>query len=119
MIERGWSKLELSKRSGISYPYICDLVRGVGNPSIKTLEALAKAFGIEAPRLLEPYANDTWIGDAIELPPGYERVSAILPTFDAYLVKKKAMETQTKLDRIRSKMNKKTKRRKKLKDDDL
>jgi transcriptional regulator with XRE-family HTH domain len=106
MIERGWNKAELSRQSGISPAFICEIVDGTGNPSIKTLEAIAKALNVEAPRLLEHHVDDTWIGDAIKLPPGYERVSAILPTFDAYLVKKKAMETQMKLNKLKSKTSK-------------
>ena len=97
MIERDFNKAELSRRSGVSYPFICDLVNGTGNPSIKTLEAIAKAFNIELPRLLEKHDEDTWIGEPIKIPDGYERVSAVLPKYDAYLVKKKAAETQKKL----------------------
>lgn len=97
MIERDLNKAELSRRSGVSFAYICDLVKGEGNPSIKTMEAIAKALNIEMPRLLERHEGETWIGKPLKIPEGYERVSAILPKFDAYLVKKKAAETQKKI----------------------
>jgi transcriptional regulator with XRE-family HTH domain len=98
MIERGYNKAELSRQSGVSYPFICDLVNGTGNPSIKILEQLARALRIDLPRLLEQHEQDTWIGDPIKIPEGYERVSGIVPRFDAYVFKKKADKTQKMLN---------------------
>ena len=44
---RGLSQIELSKRTGLSNTYICDLESGRLNVSIKVVEHLAKA--LEAP----------------------------------------------------------------------
>jgi len=97
MVERDINKAELSRRSGVSYAFICDIVRGAGNPSVKILESLATALKIELPQFFEGQDAETWIGEPAKIPEGYERITAVLPKFDAYLVKKKAAETQKKL----------------------
>jgi len=44
--ERGWSEYELAKRSGIPQTTLSSQHRNNYNPTITTLEALCKAFGI-------------------------------------------------------------------------
>ncbi len=41
------SQLELSEMAGVSLATIKDLERGVGNPSLKTLERIAVVLGLE------------------------------------------------------------------------
>jgi len=43
---------ELSKRSGISQPYIKDLESGKKSPTLRTLEKLAAALGISVGQLI-------------------------------------------------------------------
>ena len=41
------SQLELSEMAGVSLATIKDLERGLGNPSLKTLERIAVVLGLE------------------------------------------------------------------------
>lgn len=41
----GWSLRELERRSGISKSLIADIEANKANPSVKTLQKLADAFG--------------------------------------------------------------------------
>lgn len=45
MDEKGWTQQEFADISGISPTQINKLVNDIGNPSINTLERVAKAFG--------------------------------------------------------------------------
>jgi transcriptional regulator with XRE-family HTH domain len=98
------TKSELSKRSGVSISFLSDLTTGKANPSLKVMEAIAKALETPLPFLLEmtdldPAALDTLAGGKApsSLPPGYERVSVILPEHRAFIVKKWAEEARKKL----------------------
>jgi transcriptional regulator with XRE-family HTH domain len=82
------TRLELSARSGVSPAFLSDLASGRGNPSLKTLDALAAALGTTVPQLLV---------DQDALPAGYEHVSAVLPARKAALVQRWAEETAHKL----------------------
>lgn len=97
MVEQDINKAELSRRSGVSYAFVCDIVRGDGNPSVKILESLAGGLNIELPQFFESNDGEAWTGEPIKIPENYERVTAILPKFDAYLVKNKSAETQKRL----------------------
>ena len=44
-LKKGLSQVDLAKRAGLSANYIGTLERGVQNPSLKTLERLAKGLG--------------------------------------------------------------------------
>ena len=49
----GLSQLHLAERAGVSRPHLADLERGaVDNVSIKTVEALADALGVDALELM-------------------------------------------------------------------
>jgi transcriptional regulator with XRE-family HTH domain len=105
--ERHMTRSELSERSGISNSFLSDLANGKANPSLKVMEAIASALEAPLPLLLE---STDWNQDALEslaggklpssLPPGYERVSAVLPEHRAFLVKKWDEETRKKLGRL-------------------
>ena len=47
MEEKGWNQNDLTENSGVSITQINRLINGVGYPSLRTLERVAKAFGKE------------------------------------------------------------------------
>src|SRR4051812_31401408 len=90
--ERNMTQKELSKRAGISTAFISDLAKGQGNPSIRTMEAISIALDVPLPLLLDVTDLDRralseLVGDKIpeSLPPGYQRVSAVMTDYQAYL----------------------------------
>jgi transcriptional regulator with XRE-family HTH domain len=50
---RGISQQELARRSGLSREYVARLEIGQHNPSLATLQKLAKALGVPVTALLE------------------------------------------------------------------
>ncbi|HEU4742432.1 MAG TPA: helix-turn-helix domain-containing protein [Meiothermus sp.] len=52
--ERGWRLKDLSDQSGLSVPYLSDLERGRTNPSLETLNTLARTYALSVQDLLEP-----------------------------------------------------------------
>ena len=44
MEEKGWNQNDLSENSGVSITQINRLINGVGYPSLRTLERVAKVF---------------------------------------------------------------------------
>jgi transcriptional regulator with XRE-family HTH domain len=52
--QRRWRLKDLAQRSGLSIPYLSDLERGRTNPSLTTLQTLARAYGISVNDLLSP-----------------------------------------------------------------
>ncbi len=85
---------ELSERSGISASFISDLARGKANPSLRTMEAIAAALDTALPALLESTDLDRAALDELaggktrsSLPKGYERVTVILTSFEAFVAK--------------------------------
>ena len=44
MEEKGWNQNDLSENSGVSITQINKLINGVGYPSLRTLERVAKVF---------------------------------------------------------------------------
>ena len=44
-LKKGLSQRELAKRSGLDVTYISGIERGVRNPSLKSLESVAKGLG--------------------------------------------------------------------------
>ena len=55
--EKGWSRRELSHRSGLSVRYLARIEAGEGNISVVRLEALASALGVTGDRLVRPPAQ--------------------------------------------------------------
>ena len=45
MKEKDWNQADLAENSGVSITQINLLINGVGYPSLRTLEKVAKAFG--------------------------------------------------------------------------
>jgi transcriptional regulator with XRE-family HTH domain len=46
-LEKGWSQEQLAERAGLSYKFVGEVERGVGNPSVETLFEIATALGVE------------------------------------------------------------------------
>lgn len=102
--ERGMTKNELSERSGVSISYLSDLTTGKANPSLHVMETIATALDTPLPLLLESTDLDQNSLDILagtrmpsSLPPGYERVSVVLPEHRAFLVKRWGEETRKRL----------------------
>ena len=51
-LNKGWSISELSERTGVSTGMICMIENNKTNPSIKKLQAITEALGIELKDLL-------------------------------------------------------------------
>ena len=98
------TKNDLAEISKVSPSFLSDLTSGTGNPSLKTMEAIASALGAPLSMLLEvtdmpdellEQLNDGRFQKA--LPPGYEWVAAALPEHQAFIVKRWAKEVREKL----------------------
>jgi transcriptional regulator with XRE-family HTH domain len=93
--ERRMAKKDLSERSGVSLSFLSDLTTGKANPSLQVMEHIAEALDTPLPMLLESTDLDSESLDVLaggkahrSLPPGYERVAAVLPEHQAWIVKK-------------------------------
>nr|WP_275116364.1 transcriptional regulator [Vibrio diabolicus] len=107
--ERHMTKSELAERSGVSISFLSDLTSGNANPSLKVLELIATALDTPLPLLLESTDLNKESLEALagckvasSLPPGYERVSVVLPEHKAFQVKKWGEETRIKLQQLNS-----------------
>lgn len=52
-IDGGFSRAALASRSGMSSRYVARLEKGGGRPTLKTIEAVAEALGVEPRQLLK------------------------------------------------------------------
>ena len=52
-LKKGLSQRELAKRSGLDVTYISGIERGVRNPSLKSLEKVAKGLGCSMSKTFE------------------------------------------------------------------
>lgn len=85
---------QLAEQSGISRSYISNLSKGQANPSLRSMEAIAKALDTNLSTLLELTDLDSLDLDELaggstprNLPEDFERVSAVLTSYQAFLVK--------------------------------
>lgn len=86
----------MADKAGISISFLSDLTNGKANPSLKIMQNIAGALDAPLPMLLEATDLDPEAlaelhgGKAAKrsLPPGYERVSVVLPEVQAFQVKK-------------------------------
>lgn len=92
--ELGMTKTELSERAHVSISFLSDLTTGKANPSLRVMEAISTALETPLPVLLEFSDLDKETLDALaggvapqSLPPGFQRVTAILTDFQAFRVK--------------------------------
>ncbi|WP_262966700.1 helix-turn-helix domain-containing protein [Methylobacter psychrophilus] len=101
--EKGITKEQLSKMSGVSMGFICDLTNGKSNPSLRIMENIADALDISLPALLEETDMDSKTLEALTggqlrgVAEGYERVSLILPSHQAFIAKQWAKEAKEHL----------------------
>ena len=106
--EQGMTKQDLADKADISISFLSDLTNGKANPSLKIMRNIAEALDTPLPLLLE--ANDLTPEDLAELqgssskpkqslPLGYERVSVVLPEFQAFQVKQWAEAARKRLHR--------------------
>lgn len=102
--ERHMTKHELAERSGVSLSFLSDVTSGQGNPSLKVMEAVARALEVPLPALLETTDCDKATLDVLaggkamsSVPPGYEWVSVILPAQRAFIVRKWDEEARKKI----------------------
>ena len=102
--EQKMTKSELAEQAGISVSFLSDLTNGKANPSLKIMDAIARALGSALPALLEISDLDDETLDALaggkaikSLPGGYVRVSAILTEFQAFNVMQWDQENRKKL----------------------
>lgn len=105
--EQKMTKSELAEQAGISVSFLSDLTNGKANPSLKIMDAIARALDSALPALLEISDLDDETLDALaggkaikSLPNGYVRVSAILTEFQAFNAMQWDQENRKKL-RIR------------------
>jgi transcriptional regulator with XRE-family HTH domain len=52
-LRRGWTQEALGERSGLSYKFVGEIERGTANPTIDSLEMIAKAFALDVEDLLK------------------------------------------------------------------
>ena len=106
--EQDMTKQDLADKADISISFLSDLTNGKANPSLKIMRNIAEALDTPLPLLLE--ANDLTPEDLAELqgssskpkqslPPGYKRVSVVLPEFQAFQVKQWAEAARKRLRR--------------------
>jgi transcriptional regulator with XRE-family HTH domain len=101
--EKGITKEQLSKMSGVSMGFICDLTNGKSNPSLRIMEQIADALDTSLPALLEETDMDSKTLEALTgsqlrgVVEGYERVSLILPSHQAFIARQWAKETKEHL----------------------
>ncbi|MGV7209309.1 transcriptional regulator [Oxalobacteraceae bacterium A2-2] len=104
--EQHMTKSELADKAGISVSFLSDLTNGKANPSLKILDAIARALGTALPALLEiTDLDEATLGALMEgqnptsLPSGYVRVTAVLTPFQAFTVRRWNQENRKKLKR--------------------
>lgn len=102
--EQKITKSELADQAGISVSFLSDLTNGKANPSLKIMDAIARALDSALPALLEISDLDDETLDALaggkaikSLPGGYVRISAILTEFQAFNVMKWDQENRKKV----------------------
>jgi transcriptional regulator with XRE-family HTH domain len=102
--ERGITKHDLAEGAGVSVSFLSDLTNGKANPSLKIMEAIAKALETPLPALLELTDLDRETLDALaggeaprSLPEGLVRISAVLTEHQAFVVRKWEDEIRKKL----------------------
>lgn len=97
---RGMKKADLATKANVSISYISDVTNAKGNPSLETMAAIAQALEVPLVALLEtpPVGTDGWdasLADSLlkddpklGLPPGFQRVSAIVSDHQAFQIAK-------------------------------
>lgn len=109
--ERGLTRQELAKRTSISNSFISDLLRGRANPSLRIMESISNALAVPLPYLLEhsdlPSEHHAGLKDngprpPNNLPPGFERVTAVVTEFQAFQIKQWSEHSANVLAKVRA-----------------
>lgn len=113
------TKHELALRADISDSFLSDLTNARANPSLRILEAIAKALETPLPLLLELTDLDKETLDELaggkaqqSLPTGFLRISAVLTEYQAFMVRQ---WDQINKDSIRKQIAENTRKSKKSK----
>ena len=61
---KGWSRQDLHRVSGVSYPYISQIETGDRMPSLNTIRRLADALDLPVSQLAALVAPDAWAGSS-------------------------------------------------------
>ena len=90
----GMTQAELAARARMSATYLSDIMAGRANPSLRIVEAIAHAFGVSPLDLLNSKLPRTMVGNfaTAKHKKDFEVVSAVLPSYKAFIVKKWAKE---------------------------
>lgn len=110
LAEKNITKQELAAIAGVSAAFITALTRGEGNPTLKTMQAMAEGLGIPLPLLLKPLESDEWQtilslsthkqAPAASLPAGYSLIEkAVLPAHKVFVVEQWIKEAKKKLQK--------------------
>lgn len=106
--ERKITKQELATIAGVSAAFITALTRGEGNPTLKTMQAMADGLCIPLPLLLKPLESEEWqailtlsshkpVPTAV-LPQGYGIIKeAVLPAHKVFVVEQWIKEAKKKI----------------------
>ena len=104
------TKQALAEMSGVSISFLSDLTTGKANPSLKVMEAIAKALNTPLPLMLEmtdldpeslKHLSENMADEC--LPKGYEWVTTLLPSHKAFMVRRWGEEAKQQLARKKSK----------------
>ena len=94
MHEQGMTKQALAGKAGMSLSFLSDLTHGKANPSLKIMSAIANALGVSLASLLDAPDGAPTVGDGQagprpngKLPPGMQRVAAVLTEYQAFHVR--------------------------------
>lgn len=101
--EKKMTRSELSELSGVSPSFLSDLTKGKGNPSLNTMEDIAKALKVSLPILLESTDLDNESIKSLGLDfdiekdsLGYQLITVVLDDYNAFRVKKLSEEINAK-----------------------
>lgn len=105
--EKNMSHQDLASKAKLSTGVMSAITRGQGNPTLETMVAIANALDTPLSYLLTHHdleKKDYRILDdqnlMANLPKNYEYVSAILPSYQAFLVKKWAKQALAELNKF-------------------
>ena len=96
---RGWSQEELGERAGVSYKFIGEVERAIGNPTVDTLAALAAALDVDVAELIGPPSTrpaDAWsTHDVVTAREALQSVAGLLDRMAPWPRRRKAKAKRT------------------------
>lgn len=61
--ELGWTQRELAEKAGVSYSFLNDIENGRRQPSMDSLEGIARALGVRASEVIDGKKQETMVID--------------------------------------------------------